>query len=364
MPQNKKLKLGFTLIELLVVIAIIGVLSTMAIIALGNARSKARDSKRVADIKQISTALELYYADNNSYPTIITPGNSIVSPDGTKTYMATVPNNPTPRNDNNCGNNNYTYASTPDNTNYSLNFCLGNNVSSTPSGINSASSSGVGTAPGLVAWYKFDEGSGTTAYDSSGNNNNGTWTGAAPYYGPGNIGSYSGQFNGDYPNPGGNYVYTNYPAAFGMQSFTILLWVNLAARARGDIIANKSMSTTAPGFHLWMEGDLNLIIANRIGDGVNSGGGYVIIGNSYIDKWVHVAFVTNRVSNNYIKYLNGAVSGTPDSLSGFGNINNESNLFIGGGSWVNSRGYLDDVRIYNRALSDTEIKAIYDASKP
>lgn len=63
--MNKK---GFTLIELLVVIAIIGLLSTLAVVALGNAREKARDSKRLSDVKQLQTALELYFNDNSSYP--------------------------------------------------------------------------------------------------------------------------------------------------------------------------------------------------------------------------------------------------------------------------------------------------------
>ncbi len=63
--MNKK---GFTLIELLIVIAIIGLLSTLAVVALGSARVKARDSKRLADLKQIQTALELYYTDQNKYP--------------------------------------------------------------------------------------------------------------------------------------------------------------------------------------------------------------------------------------------------------------------------------------------------------
>ncbi|HRH23491.1 MAG TPA: type II secretion system protein [Candidatus Magasanikbacteria bacterium] len=65
MNNNKK---GFTLIELLVVIAIIGLLSTLAVVALGSARQKANDAKRLSDIKQIQTALELYYTDQNSYP--------------------------------------------------------------------------------------------------------------------------------------------------------------------------------------------------------------------------------------------------------------------------------------------------------
>ncbi len=59
---------GFTLIELLVVIAIIGILSTMAVIALGNARAKARDAKRQSDLKMLQTAIELYISDNGNVP--------------------------------------------------------------------------------------------------------------------------------------------------------------------------------------------------------------------------------------------------------------------------------------------------------
>ncbi len=61
-------KKGFTLIELLVVIAIIGLLSTLAVVALSSARLKSRDAKRVSDLKQMQTALELYFTDQNAYP--------------------------------------------------------------------------------------------------------------------------------------------------------------------------------------------------------------------------------------------------------------------------------------------------------
>ena len=67
MYQNKKR--GFTLIELLVVIAIIAILSTFAVIALGNAQKKARDAKRQADLKTLQTAIELYANDHGDPPT-------------------------------------------------------------------------------------------------------------------------------------------------------------------------------------------------------------------------------------------------------------------------------------------------------
>jgi len=68
---SKKNKKGFTLIELLVVISVIGMLSTFALVALQNSRIKARDARRLADIKQIQKALELYYdANDNQYPNI------------------------------------------------------------------------------------------------------------------------------------------------------------------------------------------------------------------------------------------------------------------------------------------------------
>lgn len=69
--KNKNQK-GFTLVELLVVIAIIGILATLLLLQLGVARSKARDAKRIADINQVRTAIELYFDDNGSYPQVAT----------------------------------------------------------------------------------------------------------------------------------------------------------------------------------------------------------------------------------------------------------------------------------------------------
>lgn len=66
---------GFTLIELLVVVAIIGILSSVVFASLNNAKIRTRDSSRMATVKQIQNALELYITDNGSYPLMTTPSN-------------------------------------------------------------------------------------------------------------------------------------------------------------------------------------------------------------------------------------------------------------------------------------------------
>lgn len=59
---------GFTLIELLVVVAVIGLLASIAVVALQNTRAEARDTKRIADMRQIYTALEIYNEQYGEYP--------------------------------------------------------------------------------------------------------------------------------------------------------------------------------------------------------------------------------------------------------------------------------------------------------
>ncbi len=60
-------KQGFTLIELLVVIAIIALLSTSAAVAVNTVRVKARDTKRLSDLKQMAKALELFRDSDLDY---------------------------------------------------------------------------------------------------------------------------------------------------------------------------------------------------------------------------------------------------------------------------------------------------------
>ncbi|MEK9152091.1 MAG: prepilin-type N-terminal cleavage/methylation domain-containing protein [Patescibacteria group bacterium] len=167
--MNKSNSKGFTLIELLVVIAIIGLLSTLAVVALNSARQKSRDSKRVADVKQMQTALELFFADQNLYPaaasaTVLgynaTPANALkilcstpaagfvttatgcASP--ATTYMGLVPAAPLPV-ETGCtaGENDYTYTSASPYGTYTLTFCLGGKVGDLVAGTHTANPNGI-----------------------------------------------------------------------------------------------------------------------------------------------------------------------------------------------------------------------------
>jgi general secretion pathway protein G len=86
---------GFTLVELLVVIAIIGILMAIVTTSFSGAKQKARDSKRVADLKNIQLALALYYNDNGMYPKNIYAAAGTVPDSGlAPAYLPTVPRDP------------------------------------------------------------------------------------------------------------------------------------------------------------------------------------------------------------------------------------------------------------------------------
>ena len=83
---SKKSAKGFTLIELLVVIAIIGILSSVVLASLNTARLKSRDTRRIADIKQLQLALALYFDSNAAYPNTL----ATLAPQ----YIAAIPTDP------------------------------------------------------------------------------------------------------------------------------------------------------------------------------------------------------------------------------------------------------------------------------
>lgn len=80
---------GFTLIELLVVIAIIGILAGMVLVSMGGARAKARDARRMSDMRQLVSAQEMFYGETNS-DKYVTVANQTM-PAAIGTFMTSVP---------------------------------------------------------------------------------------------------------------------------------------------------------------------------------------------------------------------------------------------------------------------------------
>lgn len=112
-------KKGFTLIELLVVVSLIGILATLVMANLTAGRGRSRDAQRKSDLRQISTALRLYYNDNGEFPLEgDIPWGAKWDNGANSVYMNIVPDDPLPDQD-------YTYVLT-DSDNYTLSSCLEN----------------------------------------------------------------------------------------------------------------------------------------------------------------------------------------------------------------------------------------------
>jgi len=125
-------KKGFTLIELLVVIALIGILSTLVLANLNSARERSRDVQRKSDLRNIQTALRIYYNDLGGFPDSNASyailgcgalGTTACSwgaewSVGTTVYMSLLPTDPQPSQS-------YRYIQTDMDT-YALEACLEN----------------------------------------------------------------------------------------------------------------------------------------------------------------------------------------------------------------------------------------------
>lgn len=129
---------GFTLIELLVVVSIIGLLSTIVTLSVQDARIKARDAKRLADIHQIQIALEFFALDNGGR---YAAGSNLVlgrgaascfnitgfqPPGCSRPYMARVPADPYQHN--------YIYSQLDNGNSYQISFVLESSVSNLSAG--------------------------------------------------------------------------------------------------------------------------------------------------------------------------------------------------------------------------------------
>lgn len=356
---------GFTLIELLVVIAIIGLLSTLAIIALGSARQKSRDARRLADIKQIQTAIEMYNNENGSYPT--TGSSTIILGDtdhaclgsnGFQTAGACenqyilIPKDPS-------GNGYYIYSGTG--TDYSVSATLEGTVNDLSGVVSVQPNTGLVDGDyGLVLFLKFDEGTGSTVADSSGNGNTGSWSGTGPRWGT-RAGGGAGVFNGS----DDQISISNSPSITLTNSVSLSFWFERTANwseafsYRGLVLKPYYM-----GFGTLIEWYTD----NPTNWNITSGGvrSTVTGPTTTINTWYHSVGTYDYATGEMKYYIDGQLVGSRNIGSRKTIDLSTSSVRIGYGPSSNSPyfpGLIDDIRIYNRALSAAEVTAIYNAEK-
>lgn len=208
---------------------------------------------------------------------------------------------------------------------------------------------------GIVGWWKFNEGSGTTTADSSGNGNTGTLTGGSPpVWGtpPGGL-----QFgnNVSYVDIGSGSV----PSALRLVSAgTFCNWFYCTS------VANQSCMIAV--------GVDDSTFLHGYGSDISAGNSFFYFGNDTTDgsitfvpttfslnTWYHFACTWNGV--NMFEYLNGSqIKQRSQNITM--NWNTIASCRIGNSSsgFIPFLGNLDDVRIYNRALSGTELTVLYN----
>src|SRR3989344_8098278 len=82
---------GFTIIELLVVISVISLISSVILTAVGSAREKAKDSKRLAEKNEVIKAMQFYFDDHGTFPPTPTTNYwACVAPSSESCYLGTL----------------------------------------------------------------------------------------------------------------------------------------------------------------------------------------------------------------------------------------------------------------------------------
>jgi len=348
MPTPIKQRSGFTIIEVLIIVGIIGIIAALVTISITNSRARSRDAKRVADIRQWQTALDLYYANNTAYPTYATPGNALL--DGATTYMNVIPQNPTPYNDGRCPNNEYTYSQASGGSDYTINFCLGAAAGGQPAGLNAASLKGLGTAPGLVGWWKLDG----NALDSAGSNNG---TVSASSWGTGRYGESNGAFDS---NNGRYITITDNSLLNGKTTLSISLWLKRTGfNVWADFFSSGNDGADRERFEdAGVEGNIA-----EFSSGLKASS-FTLYGNGVVSTgaWHHL--VVTADGSTIKSYKDGALINSNLQDSG-GAWNGTGNIYLGQRYplYTNWNGLLADVRIYNRALSAQEVADLYNATK-
>jgi hypothetical protein len=217
-----------------------------------------------------------------------------------------------------------------------------------------------------VGYWKFDEGGGTTAGDSSGNGNTGTLlpSTSTPTWVTGKVGgalSFDG--TNDYVDAGSNSSLDN----ITIKTVSLWFYAKTIGSSAYPRFATKEDSGSLYGWELAWENPRKIVYTQYL----TSFGKWGTNDNIFaFNTWTHLALVYNcsSASNTPNIYINGtSVSVTMISSPGSGSCGDESiyNLILGNrtGGARPFDGFIDDLRIYNRALSAVEIQALHNATK-
>jgi len=209
-----------------------------------------------------------------------------------------------------------------------------------------------------AAWH-FDEGSGTTISDSSGNGNTGSFstTGSFPVWAAGRFG-YGVSFDPAYAS---NIVAGDSPSLDISGPITVEAWFSAyyLYYSHGHWLLNKGSSSSDGNYHIWIDNTYKVHAA--IGNGTDS---QAVISASTLqpDTWYHVAFTANGTtdSNGVLKlYINGILDNS--SVQTMTPLSNGLDLVIG--SMTDTilsyplNGTIDEIAISSRAKTADEIAA-------
>jgi hypothetical protein len=222
---------------------------------------------------------------------------------------------------------------------------------------------------GLVGYWDFQEGAGNNVYDKSGQGNTGTWNGTGSHWANGKIGA-GGSFNGsdDYVNPGDG---SSLNFASG-QGFTFSAWVK-TSDSRGQVVSFRDSVSGSPlidlsiGFNGVGDQEGHFLPIMRYDGG--AGAAYFLSTVNIADNaWHFVAFVYNPSTQKIYAYVDNSSWNEPQTVTG--TITTAVDRAIGAErKWVRDAfqnvnyqylsGLIDEVRIYNRALSESEVSRLY-----
>jgi hypothetical protein len=215
---------------------------------------------------------------------------------------------------------------------------------------------------GLVGWWKLNEGTGTSVYDSSGNGNTGTLAGSTlPTWNTTNLKLYNSDLSFN-----GTTAYVTLGSAtycFSAAPFSVAFWayLNNYTQDYPQVISIKS-NTTDP----WQIGFSNqtnyLGVVYGSATTVQQKNG--VTASTYLNTWTHIVWTydgSNVTSAaHYALYVNGAISST--TAAGSFSAETQETVLAGVAEATDDSfaGQISDVRIYNRALSAADVQNLYN----